>query len=76
MEKLSSGNFIRTHFGQFTGSSLCKTACSLHMFGGLQSGQGHAPHQTPLVKPELKGGTVFSGRPKKPECDKNTTFNI
>ncbi len=39
MEKHRPGKFIRTHFDQCTGCSLCKAACSLHMFGGYNPGK-------------------------------------
>ncbi|MFP4084880.1 MAG: 4Fe-4S dicluster domain-containing protein [Desulfonatronovibrio sp.] len=35
MEKLRPEKFIRTHFDLCTGCSLCKTACSMHIFGGF-----------------------------------------
>lgn len=39
MKKLRPSIHIRTHFDLCTGCSLCKTACSMHMFGGFNPGK-------------------------------------
>ncbi len=39
MERERPGKFIRTHFDLCTGCSLCRTACSMHMFGGYNPGK-------------------------------------
>ncbi|WP_045212818.1 4Fe-4S dicluster domain-containing protein [Desulfonatronovibrio magnus] len=40
MEQTKPQVFIRTHFDLCTGCALCKTACSMHVFGGYNPNKG------------------------------------